>query len=221
MTIKQLAVSAGLAVLLTVGASQQSAQGEPYPRPSLQLEYTSPLKTPALRNLEKGKNYVILIDAYDDVKKLSKLAGFSDNYGHIELVRDERAYGCRPPQCSEMSLADLEKRFPNRKFEVREVEIKGNPEKATQWFRRNLESQAYDLLYRNCTDAIVLMYTASGDKTKMIDPVDVDKIYATNEPLRRFMADLGMPKPNRREVFFPDQFTQVGKLVVKDRFIER
>src|SRR3989344_5340428 len=165
MTIKQLAVSAGLAVLLTVGASQQSAQGEPYPRASLQLEDTSPFKTLALCNLEKG--------------------------------------------------------FPNRKFEVREVEIKGNPEKATQWFRRNLESQAYDLLYRNCTDAIVLMYTASGDKTKMIDPVDVDKIYATNEPLRRFMADLGMPKPNRREVFFPDQFTQVGKLVVKDRFIER
>jgi len=179
------------------------------------------LKTPALRNLEKGKNYVILIDAYDDVKKLSKLAGFSDNYGHIELVRDERAYGCRPPQCSEMSLADLEKRFPNRKFEVREVEIKGNPEKATRWFRSNLEDQAYDLFYRNCTDVVVWMNDASGDRTRRIDPINVNRTYATNEPLRRFMADLGMPKPNRREVFFPDQFTQVGKLVVKDRFIER
>lgn len=218
MTLKQLAVSAGLAALLTVGASQ-SAQGEPYPKSSSQLDYTGALKTPALRNLERGKNYLVLIDAYDDVKKLSELAGFSGDYGHIELVKDEKAYGCRPPQCSEISLVDLEKRFPNRKFEVREVEIIGNPEKATRWFRENLEGQAYDLLYRNCTDAVVLMYDASGDRTRRIDPVDVDKIYTTNEPLRRFMADLGMPKPNRAEVFFPDQFTKVGKLVAKDRFI--
>src|SRR3990167_2614486 len=112
-------------------------------------------QTPALRRLESGKNYIVLIDIYDDVKKLSKLVGFSGDYGHIEVVRDGKSYGCRPPKCSEISLTDLERKFPDSKFEVREVEILGNPEKATRWFRSNLEDQAYDLFYRNCTDVVV------------------------------------------------------------------
>src|SRR3989338_218203 len=178
-------------------------------------------ETPALRTLERGKNYVVLIDIYDDVKKLSKLVGFSGDYGHIEVVRDGKSYGCRPPKCSEISLTDLERKFPDSKFEVREVEILGNPEKATRWFRSNLEDQAYDLFYRNCTDVVVWMYDASGDRTRRIDPINVNRTYATNEPLRRFMAEYGISKPNRAEVFFPDQFTQVGKLVAKGRFIGR
>lgn len=177
--------------------------------------------TPALRRLERGKNYIILIDIYDDVKKLSKLVGFSGDYGHIELVRDGKSYGCRPPQCSEISLASLEQKFEGYKFEVREMPINGNPEKATKWFRENLEGQAYNLFYRNCTDAVVLMYNASGDKTRRVNPITVDKVYANNEPLRRYMTEYGIPKPNRAEVFFPDQFTQIGTLVTKDTFVGR
>ena len=175
-------------------------------------------QTPALRRLESGKNYIVLIDIYDDVKKLSKLIGFSGNYGHIELVRDGISYGCRPPQCSEMSLASLEQKFHGHRFEVREVQINGSPEEATRWFRENLESKSYDLLYRNCTDAVVSMYNASGDRTKRVNPVNVDRTYATNEQLRRFMVESGIPKPNRAEVFFPDQFTQVGTLIARDMF---
>ena len=225
MSLKHLIAGASLAAALAGCAATSYAQ-ERTPSSLLgeslraQAEETGErFKTPVLHNLERGKNYVILIDAYDDVKQLSRLVGFSGDYGHIELVRNERAYGCRPPQCSEISLANLEKKFPNRKFEVREVEIKGSPEKATQWFKENLEGQGYDLLYRNCTDAVVLMYNASGDRTRRINPVDVDKSYAANYFLRKFMAEHGIPKPNRAEVFFPDQFTQIGKLVAKGKFL--
>ena len=178
-------------------------------------------KTPTLQRLQDGKNYVVLIDAYDTVKRLSELVGFSGNYGHIEVVRNGISYGCRPPECSEISLVDLEQKFHGSGFEIREIDIKGDPERAVRWFRQNLEGQAYNLLDRNCTDAVVLMYDASGDRTRRLDPVDVDRTYVTNEPLRRFMAENGIPKPNREEVFFPDQFTTIGSLVAKGRFVGR
>ncbi len=176
-------------------------------------------KTPALHHLKRGKNYIVLIDIYDDVKKLSKLVGFSGDYGHIEVVRDGYSYGCRPPQCSEISLTSLEQKFDGHKFEVREVPIDGGPELAIRWFKENLEGQPYDLFYRNCTDAVVMMYDASGDRTARLSSVDVNQTYATNAPLRRFMSKYGIPKPNRTGVFFPDQFATMGELVAKGRFM--
>lgn len=214
-----------IASALLAGCASSTYGQEKVPQPlygdshrAQTMEQSNEPQTPALRHLESGKNYIVLIDIYDDVKKLSKLVGFSGDYGHIELVRDGKSYGCRPPQCSEIPLARLEQKFHGQRFEVREMQINGSPEKATKWFRENLEGKSYDFFYRNCTDAVVSMYTASGDRTRRVNPVNVDRTYATNEQLRRFMAESGIPKPNRTEVFFPDQFTQVGTLVARDTF---
>ena len=52
-----------------------------------------------LEDLSHDKVYIVLIDKYEDVKTLSRLAGFSGNYGHIEVVYDGSAFGCRPSGC--------------------------------------------------------------------------------------------------------------------------
>ncbi|MEK6950603.1 MAG: hypothetical protein AABX13_02675 [Nanoarchaeota archaeon] len=171
--------------------------------------------------LKRDKSYLVLIDAYEEIKKLSQLVGFAGKYGHIEVLRNEHVYGCRPPSCSEISWPELEQRFPGKKFEVREVQISGDAEKALQWFKQNLEGRAYNLFYNNCTDAVVSMYGASGDGRRLLDPVEVEKTYSTNHPLREFMEKYQIPKPKRAEVFFPDQFTRLGTLVMKGTFARR
>ena len=168
--------------------------------------------------LSPGKNYIVLIAKYDDVKQLSKLAGFSGNYGHIETMRNGKVYGCRPPQCGEMSVAELQQKFRGYPYELREVEINGNAPKAVTWFKGNMEGTKYDLFYNNCTDAVVRMYDMSGDKTVRVPPVVVDQAYATNVRLRNFMRENGIPKPNREFIWFPDQFENIGKVVRKGVF---
>lgn len=180
--------------------------------------FPSTPKTSTLQKLLPHKNYLLLVDQYPEIKELSALVGFAGEYGHIEFARDGRIYGCRPSHCSEISLAELEREFPGRKFEVREVESSGDSKMAVQWFKQNLEGKVYDLLQRNCTDAIVGMYEASGDRARRLYPLDVERTYAANEPLRRFMAARGIPKPKRASVYFPDQFVSVGKLIVRGRF---
>ncbi len=197
----------------------------------LALAQTSAPETPALRTLAAGKDYFLLIDDYQEIKRLSALVGFSGEYGHIEFVRAGRAYGCRPPRCAEISLTELERRFSGRKFAVREVErgdyqtnehqTKDNQTKAIRWFKQNLEGKVYDLLYRNCTDAVIGMYEAAGQRARSLNPVEVERTYATNEPLRRFMAEQKIPKPKRAGVYFPDQFTALGKYVSQGRFRKR
>ncbi len=172
----------------------------------------------AFPKLSLGKNYIVLIAAYDDVKQLSKAAGFSGHYGHIEVVRNGLVYGCRPPQCDQMNIAELQREFRGVPYEIREIEINGNAEKAVAWFRIYLRGTKYNLFYNNCTDAVVRMYEASGDKTLRVPPVMVDEIYATNEQLRDFMQSHGIPKPKRQMVWFPDQFENLGKLVGRGVF---
>ncbi len=205
------------AVLALPGACDQPFKSTPNPSLSSSSETPETPKTPAFSQLQPDKDYVILIDAYDDIKRLSKLAGFSGEYGHIEAVRNGMIYGCRPPKCSQISLSELEQKFSGHKFELRAVDSTGDPKKAVQWFARNLEGRAYDLLYRNCTDAVVGMYHAAGDRIRPLRPVEVDRTYAANAPLREFMAQQGIAKPERSTVFFPDQFTQVGKLMARGR----
>lgn len=168
--------------------------------------------------LSRGRNYIVLIDKYDDVKQLSQLAGFSGHYGHIEVVRDGEVYGCRPSQCKAMSLKELQQMFRGYAYEVRDVEINGDASRAVNWFNDNLQGRSYDLFYNNCTDAVVGMYDASGDKTVRVPPILVDQTYATNVRLRNFMQANGIPKPNRPVIWFPDQFESLGELVAKGVF---
>ena len=176
------------------------------------------IKTAALEAMRQDADYIVLIDAYDDVKRLSKLLGFSGQYGHIEAVRNGKAYGCRPPVCSEIPISELEQMFDGDHFEIREVPIQGSSAAAIQWFRTHLQGVAYDLFYNNCTDALVAMYSASGDASLTLAPVDVNKTYLSNTQLREFMQTLGIPKPRREQVYFPDQFTKIGKKVAQGTF---
>lgn len=181
-------------------------------------DYVQSLSSTSFPKLSGNKNYIILIDAFDDVKQLSKLAGFSGRYGHIEVVRDETVYGCRPPQCGEMNLSELQHHFRGLPYEIREVDIIGDTSKSVSFFRNNFKGTKYDFFYNNCTDAVVKMYDASGDKTIRVPPVVVDQLYAINARLRNFMIENGIPKPKRQVVWFPDQFENLGKFVAKGIF---
>lgn len=172
----------------------------------------------SLRDLERDKNYIVLIDAFPVVKDISRLVGLEGQYGHVEVIRNERVYGCRPPKASELSIPELAKKFDGHAYEIREVNINGDPEKSIDYFKKNLEGQTYDLYYMNCTDCVNWMYLASGDKKARVAPIDVDKTYESNQALRQYMSLMGMPKPQRDYIFLPDQFKEVGKFVGKGVF---
>jgi hypothetical protein len=164
----------------------------------------------AQKSLEPGKNYVILIDDYDMVKQLSKLVGLPGKYGHIAVARNGRVFHCGPPQCEELSAGDFELRYFGRRYEIREIDINGNAERAIIWFRKELDGKPYIFFYRNCTDAVVGMYAASGDRTQRVQPLDVQATYGSNPALRHYMKTHGIPVPNRNSIFLPDQFISIG-----------
>jgi len=187
--------------------------------PQKPMGSTRELRTFSLSQLERNKNYIVLIDAFDGVKELSRAIGLEGKYGHIEVVRDGKVYGCRPFTCSKTTVSDMEDMFEGFKFEVREIPIDGSPERAVQWFLDNLEGESYDFLYRNCTDAVRGMYENSGSRERLLYPVDVDETYENNAKLRRIMKEHGIEKPDRKDgVLFPDHFLEVGTLVGKGRF---
>ena len=169
-------------------------------------------------DLDHNNAYLVLINKYHDVRHLSRLCGFSGNYGHIEVFYNGDFYGCRPGVCGEISVNQAKGKFSGSGFEVRHVDIKCDTETAIHWFKKNLEGVQYDLFYNNCTDAVVRMYDAGGDTTRRVYPVDVKDEYNSNTRLRNFMKENGIPLPTRKHVFFPDQFENVGTLVGKGVF---
>ncbi len=165
--------------------------------------------------LDSNKSYLLLIDAYEDVKQLAKFSGFAGEYGHIEFLHGTDVYGCRPPECSTKSFSSLERQYKGHGFELREVPD-GNLDAAVRWFLQNTNNEPYSLLYRNCTDAVAGMYQAQTGEA--LAPANVDETYKSHPELQLLMAVLGLPKPSRETIFFPDQFTKVGRLVAKGVF---
>jgi len=166
-------------------------------------------------------NYVTLVEIYPEVGALyHKATGNSGKYGHVELIINNRVFGCRPPQCSEISLPELKQKFAGHNYRIREVKTDGDSNKAIAWFKQNLEGKAYDFFNRNCTDAAAGMYAASGDTKIRVLPLDVKKTYAGSEDLQDFMFEHNMSLPKRDYVFFPDQFdnSDVGEIVSEGRF---
>nr|MBT4247918.1 hypothetical protein [Candidatus Woesearchaeota archaeon] len=166
-----------------------------------------------LSKLKPGRDYVVLIGAYDDVKTMSELAGFTGNYGHIEVVRDGKVYGCRPITCGDISLAELDQKFKGATFEVREVRVEDDPQARIQRFNSEFGGKPYDFYYRNCTDATVAMVGYLG-----VVPINVDHQWSNNVPLRELLTKSGLGKPNRESVLLPDQFENVGTRVLTGRF---
>lgn len=181
-------------------------------------EVGSKYRTTVFNELQNGRNYIILINQYDDVKALQEAVGLPGKYGHIEVIRDGVVYGCRPPRCGRTSLDYLEEHYDGVEFELREVDIQGDAERAMSWFVDSLEGKRYDLTMRNCTDAVAGMYAASGDRRTLVVPYNVEEQYGDNAKLRTLMRAYGIEKPDRETIFFPDQFTDVGDLVTKGEF---
>ena len=121
-------------------------------------------------------------------------------------------------RANENIISELKEHYEGIQYTMIEVDHKGDSWKAIQWFRKNLEGKEYDLLYNNCTDAVVKMYDASGDTTRRVFPVKVDEEYNSNLALRTYLKLIDMPKPDRKEIYLPDQFERIGEVVGKGRF---
>lgn len=171
-----------------------------------------------LDSLDENVPYILLIGAFREVRELSRLVGFSGNYGHIEAVYNGMALGCRPNACMEIPVSTLRDMFRGIDYEARALPIKGNVSRAIQYFRQQLEGRRYDLFNNNCTDALVKMYEASGDQTRRIYPVNVRETYFSNKRLREYMEEHNIPMPNRDFIYFPDQFEDLGTLVERGTF---
>lgn len=181
-----------------------------------------------IHHLERDTNYLVLINFghtfIDDISGMVRLEG---RYDHVELIRNGRAYGSRPPKASEISTAQLENIFRNCPYEIRKVQINGDPERAIRWFRQRVEGRPYHVYGTdnlnsneplNCTDCVVGMYAASGDRTRRLHPFDVQRTIRDNRGLRRYMTDRGLPNPTRQWIYLPDQFRDVGTLVDRGVF---
>jgi len=172
-----------------------------------------------LKNLKQNTAYLILIDAHKVIKKLSKLAGFSGRFGHIELLYNNHSYGCRYPKAFEIRLSELGKQYLGCYYEVREVKLK-NVEKALHEFKKNWEGTKYSLYYHQCTDCIASLYKASGT-TLSITPVNVDTVWSSNKELREYAKRKDLEKPNRKQLLLTDQFEKTGIKVASGIFGKR
>ncbi|MFH1222344.1 MAG: hypothetical protein V1492_04640 [Candidatus Micrarchaeota archaeon] len=208
LAIKTVAVSIAAAAIFSCASQTQKADYFMRQNPRQESLQHSPL-----RSLEKSKTYVVLIDAYDDIKQLSKAAGFSGRFGHIIAIADNQAFDCSPPKCAELTIPGLELKYTGHAYNIREVDFNGDTKKAIAWFRTHMQDRPYNLYYRNCADVPVGMYEASGATIRLIKPLPVKSTYEANARLRNFMQTHNMPLPEREFVFLPDQFENIGQLV--------
>ncbi len=172
---------------------------------------------PVFDRLQDGHVYLILISAYSQVIELSTLAlGSQSKYGHIELVYNGLAYGCRPPSCGAMRLHDLATRFAGKEYTVREMHAT-NVTSGLKTFNKHFKGQKYDFLYRNCTDAVYQTLAVSGVPA-LPDPLSVAVTYAERPALRDFMEANVILLPDRKAILFPDQFLTVGVFTGEGKF---
>jgi len=170
-----------------------------------------------LPNLKKDETYIILIDAYPITKEMANIAGLKGEYGHVELIRNNRVFGSRPPTCTEFDIDRLIKLYKGSLYEIRRIDLAGDFKLAIQYYKENIEGEPYDLYNRNCTSLINSMYLASSGQGIELAPLNVKKLYYSDARVRVYMENNKLPIPTN-PVWFPDQFTEFGEFVGQGRF---
>jgi hypothetical protein len=175
-----------------------------------------------LKKIDPKTPHLILIDDFESVKRISKVLGFSGRFGHIEVLYGGKSFGCRPNQCAEIDANGLSRRFAGADYEVRSFQVDGSVDNSVRWFRSNLEGRPYDLITRNCTDTVVGMYAASGDKRRIVHPVDVLKAMRQDPEALEIVLAMGDSRVkdlvNKGHIYLPDQFEKVGTYVGRGKF---
>jgi hypothetical protein len=181
--------------------------------------------------LDPETPYLLLLDHknFRIVNDIEKILGMPGAYGHIEVIYDNSVFGCRPPECSERKLSDLEKHFRGAKYRVVQPPFDGDPALGVKHFRDNIAGAEYD--FRgfemhdswdvpnfNCTDLVNILHDRSGNNIRSVRGVDVDMAYRHNKRLRELMDRNKITVPNRKVVYFPDEYMNIGKIIEEGNF---
>jgi|TARA_B100001964_G_scaffold235815_1_gene296541 hypothetical protein len=168
-------------------------------------------------NLKSNELYIVLIEAYPKIKTISEFVGLEGKYGHLELIYNGKAYGSRPPRTSELSIKELESLFKGSSYEIRQLDLSGDFEKAVNTFRTEIEGTPYNLYYNNCTGFLESLNVMLGGDESLVPTIDLQQICDSSEEARMFAKEKGLVVPDN-PIWFPDQYSNLGDLVVRGRF---
>lgn len=218
--------AAGLAALV-VAAYDSGSEAEAQDKPGMKSASAGSLS----RILSRKTSYLILLDHpnFRIVNDIEKLVGLPGKYGHIEVIYNNKVFGCRPPECSERRLSDIERHFRGARYRIVKPDFDGNPEEAVMHFRENIAGSDYDFMgfedhdswdspNFNCTDLVNILSSMSGNRLTPVKGVDVFEAYYNNIRLKEFMDRNLIRIPNRKVVYFPDEYMEIGKVVAQGRF---
>ena len=135
----------------------------------------------------------------------------------MELVRNNRVFGSRPPTCTEFDLDSLKSLYNGSLYEIRKIEFECDFELAISYYIENIEGKPYDLYNRNCTSLIDSLYFACSGQGIELAPLDIKTLYYSDQRVRAYMDSKNLPMPTD-PIWFPDQFTDYGEYVGKGRF---
>lgn len=174
-------------------------------------------QTFAFRYLDQTHAYLILINTNEEVMNLASRFGLSGKYGHLVWLYKDTVYTCWPASCRTQTICDLEQAFAGQDFEIRDVSLDGNLEKAKEYFETKLSGQPYDVFTHNSTDMFVEMLTNGERYLSSVHPVSLDtgstQAFVLKREMRREDRNL-----ERRIIYFPEQFRNFGLFAGSGKF---